>query len=302
MSDLLVSISNIFIDDILTWRDEVYLGALGGAGLHTLAGCRVWNEHLGIFACAGEDFRPYLPELHSMGIDTAGIQYNQAKTNRQWEIIQPGEVRVGVIRDPRIPKRQAIPDFGRLSAEYGSAAGYHILWQGGEQELFAMLENLRRRNPHAVIVYEPSIIDCDWGLPFFRHLFPFIDAFSPGLGESRQILGLENPELIVRRFLELGCRRVALRLGSEGSLAGDPYGDLYQVPAVEAKVVDVTGAGNAYCGGLLCGLVAGKPFRECLAMASVSAGFEIEQYGLCKFSNDLKKIRDLRFDEVWRII
>ena len=298
MSDFLVSISNIFIDDILTWRDEVFLGALGGAGLHALSGCRIWNDHLGIIACAGEDFRPFLTQLHAMGIDTAGIHYNQEKTNRQWEVFQPGEVRIGVIRDPRIPKRQAIPDFNQLSAHYGQAAGYHILWQGGEDDLFNVLKDIRQRNPQSVIVYEPSIIDCLWGVDFFQRLFHFVDAFSPGLSESRQILGMEEPEVIVKQFLQLGCRFVALRLGSRGSLAGDQSGNLYQVPAAEANVVDVTGAGNAYCGGLLCGLVAQRPVRECLAMASVSASFEIEQYGLSKDSKEKSEFCNSRYDKV----
>ena len=295
MSDFLASISNIFIDDILTWRDEVFLGALGGAGLHALSGCRIWNDHLGIIACAGEDFRPFLPQLHSMGIDTSGIQYNQEKTNRQWEVFQPGEVRIGVIRDPRIPKRQAVPDFGHLPAQYGQSAGYHILWQGGKGDLFNVLKDIRQRNPQAVIVYEPSIIDCLWGIDFFQRLFFFVDAFSPGLTESRQILGLEDPQLIVKQFLQLGCKLVALRLGSRGSLAGDQSGVLYRVPAAEARVVDVTGAGNAFCGGLLCGLVARRSLPECLAMASVSASFEIEQYGLCNFTTEKFLNRDNRF-------
>jgi len=302
MSDFLVSISNIFIDDILTWRDEVFLGALGGAGLHALSGCRIWENHLGIIACAGEDFRPYELQLHALGIDTAGIQYNQKKTNRQWEIFQPGEVRIGVLRDPSIPKLQASPDFNSLPAQYSQAAGYHILWQGQEQDLFKVLEEIRRRNPQTVIVYEPSIVDCLWGVDFFKRLFPYVDVFSPSIFESKQLLGIESAEAIVQRFLELGCRLVALRLGGIGSLAGDLKGNLYSVPAAEAKRVDVTGAGNAYCGGLLCGLVEAKPIPECLAMASVSASFEIEQYGLNKYSQENQSVRDTRFSKVLREI
>jgi len=300
VSGFLVSISNIFIDDILTWRDEVFLGALGGAGLHALSGCRIWENRLGIIACAGEDFRPYEPQLRALGIDTAGIQYNQKKTNRQWEVFQPGEVRIGVLRDPEIPKLQTVPDFNGLPVQYSQAAGFHILWQGKEQDLFHILGEIRQRNPHAVIVYEPSIVDCLWGVDFFKRLFPYVDVFSPSILESKQLLGVESPEVIVQRFLELGCRLVALRLGSRGSLAGDPKGNLYSVPAAEAKRVDVTGAGNAYCGGLLCGLVKAKPIPECLAMASVSASFEIEQYGLNGYSQKSQFVRDTRFSRVLR--
>jgi sugar/nucleoside kinase (ribokinase family) len=302
MDDFLVSISNIFIDDILTWKEEVYLGALGGAGLHALAGCRVWTRQLGIVASAGEDFLPFLRELQAMGIDPEGIQYDQAKSNRQWEIFQPGEIRVGVTRDPGIPKKQAFPKFDQLDKKYGHAAGYHLLWQGKERDLFALLEEIKQRNPNACIVYEPSIIDCQWGVDFFKRLFPYLEAFSPSASEGRQILKTDQPENIIQEFIRMGCKNVALRLGKDGSLAGTGSGRMVYVPAGHARVVDVTGAGNAYAGGLLSGLVQHRSIEESLAMASVSASFEIEQYGLCKFSDAMTPIRDSRFSQVLKKI
>lgn len=302
MIDFLVSISNIFIDDIITWKEDVVLGVLGGAGLHALAGCRVWNRHLGIVASVGEDFHPFLDELHELGIDTEGILYDQEKTNRQWEIFQPGEIRVGVIRDPRIPKNQAFPKFDQLNRKYGDAAGYHILWQGNERDLFSLLEDIKDRNPNACIVYEPSIIDCQWDVGFFKRLFPYINAFSPSGSESMQILKIDQPENIIQEFIGMGCKCIALRLGSDGSMAGLSSGRIINVPAAEAQVVDVTGAGNAYVGGLLCGLSMKKSIEESLAMASVSASFEIEQYGLCRFKDERIPVRDARFSCVFKNI
>ena len=112
------------------------------------------------------------------------------------------------------------------------------------------------------------------------------------------ILKIDQPEKIIGKFIEMGCKLVALRLGKEGSMAGTHLGKRYRVPAADARVVDVTGAGNAYVGGLLCGLSRHKPIEETLAMASVSASFEIEQYGLCKFGDGKKPIRDARFLQV----
>ena len=129
-------------------------------------------------------------------------------------------------------------------------------------------------------------------------IFPFIDGFSPSLSEAQSILHIESPSEIIREFLRLGCRAVALRMGELGSMGGDASGRLYHVPPAEARIVDVTGAGNAYAGGWLCGLAQHRPMPECLAMASVSASFEIEQYGLCRFSDEKIPIRDARLAQV----
>jgi sugar/nucleoside kinase (ribokinase family) len=300
--DFLVSVSNIFIDDVVTWKEEIQLGVMGGAGPHALAGCGVWNKNLGIVASVGEDFRHLLGDLHGLGIDTQGICFDQEKTNRQWEIFQPGEIRIGVRRDPRILFKQAAPKFDQLDRKYSQAAGYHILWQGAEKDLFVLLDEIKLRNPESCIVYEPAIQDCEKNLEYFQKLFARIDGFSPSASEGKSILNTDSPEEIIEKFIGMGCKWVALRLGSAGSMAGSRSGERYKIPAAEGKVVDVTGAGNAYAGGLLCGLSTRKSMKEVLAMASVSASFAIEQYGLCKFNDEMIPIRDKRFSQVMNAI
>jgi len=298
VTDFIVSIANIFIDDIVTWREEIHLSVTGGAGLHALSGCRVWNEQLGIVASVGKDVRPLLPELRKMGIDTQGLVFDQEKTNRAWQIFQPGDLRVEVMHDPSIPLRQAIPDFKKLPEQYLKAAGYHILWNGEDRQLFHLLEKIRWENPTSVIVLEPSPNDAGKPLDYFKSIFPLIDGFSPSLSEAQSILKINLPEEIIRSFLRLGCRAVALRLGSRGSLAGDLTGKTYRIPPADANVVDVTGASNAYAGGWLCSLIQHKPMPESLGMAAVSASFEIEQYGLGHYTDEKKPIRDARLTKV----
>jgi len=81
-------------------------------------------------------------------------------------------------------------------------------------------------------------------------------------------------------LLENGAVLVALRMGAEGSLIASREGDLFQVPAVPAeKVIDVTGAGNAFCGGWITGMVETGDLTVAARRAAVSASLAIEQYG-----------------------
>ena len=51
------------------------------------------------------------------------------------------------------------------------------------------------------------------------------------------------------------------------------------VEAARAKVVDTTGAGDAYAAGFLAGMAAGRGLAACGALGSLAAAAVIGQYG-----------------------
>lgn len=100
-------------------------------------------------------------------------------------------------------------------------------------------------------------------------------------------------EELAQRFLDLGLRRTCIirsgRLGAYVKQA-DSYAQSETtrrgtwIPAYyqnSDKVVDVTGAGNSFLGGLMAGLFLEKEdvLQACL-YGSVSSSYVIEQYGL----------------------
>lgn len=299
MVDFIVSISNIFIDDILTYDGEIQLNRLGGAGPHALAGCRVWHEkELGLIACAGSDFSEYIHLLKALNIDTSAIQYYEENTTSAWQLFQPGGVRVQVFKYPKMRVRAPDPVFSSLDIKYQLAKGYHILWNGTEQKLFQMLEWLRQNNPHAVIILEPAPADLDKKQEHFKRIFQYVDVFSPNMFESESITGLTAPKEILHTFIQWGCKNVSLRAGESGSFFGSRNQGAFFVPPAESEIVDQTGAGNAYVGGLVCGLSSKKSIQEALAMAAVSASFEMQQYGLNIFTSQQIPLRDERYQNV----
>jgi len=67
--------------------------------------------------------------------------------------------------------------------------------------------------------------------------------------------------------------------GELGSIISTQDGEI-NIPAVKPKiVVDPTGAGDAYRGGLISGLVQGKSIEYCARMGSVCASFAVECCG-----------------------
>ena len=69
-------------------------------------------------------------------------------------------------------------------------------------------------------------------------------------------------------------------MGAVGSLAYErASGRFLRVPAAPARVLDVTGAGNAYAGGMLVGWCESGSLEYAAACAAVSAALVIEQIG-----------------------
>jgi len=96
-----------------------------------------------------------------------------------------------------------------------------------------------------------------------------------------------------------GARCVALRMGGLGSIVAHKDGQRHHIGAVRiSQIVDQTGAGNTYCGGLLAGLIQGKGLDEAGAMAAVSASFCLEQVGVLDPMQVRITDRNRRYDHI----
>jgi len=286
------------IDDVIYSTEDMRFGNLGGASLHAIAGGRVWDRNFGVISSVGEDFNSYSTTLQSMDIDLQGIQILQKKTTRAWEVYQHGNRRVMVFQEPEIGIVQPVPNFESLPQKYRRAKGYHVLWNGDNQDLIKTLVWLRENNPDTVIALEPSRVNLQRSPEFYKQLFSLIDVFSPGISEINMTGAATDLEEIFAWFMEKGCKKLVVRMGSDGSVGAEKPDFFIQVPAVRTDVVDVTGAGNAYLGGLLSGLARRLPLKEAMSMGSVSAGIKLQTFGLCQFDETMIPQRDAYLHDV----
>ena len=93
---------------------------------------------------------------------------------------------------------------------------------------------------------------------------PHLDLFVPSFAEAEAISGERRPEAADAWLRARGVGTVAIKLGRDGCHVSG----LGHVPAPEVKVVDATGAGDAFAAGLLYGVVAGWPLERSAALAN----------------------------------
>lgn len=280
----IVTIGWLTIDDIVLHDGTCHFGSPGGGALYSAVGARFWNASVGLHAAAG---RPYAAmtrqEVARRGIDTQGIGNVEGNGLELWLLHESATDKQQL---PKLSSDSAIEmdrQRGPLPAAYADARGYHIAPQGPESSV---------ANAHAVsrpgtVVTMDLLSDSFIDATLYRDLafLGELTAFLPSEAEIRRIW---QPQSIAGWLVEHarthGCHMVA-KLGEEGSLVAEAgSGRLTRVPSVKVVAKDTTGAGDAYCGGFIAGLVAAKPIVECAAMATVSASYVVESTGALQTS------------------
>ena len=106
-----------------------------------------------------------------------------------------------------------------------------------------------------------------------RSFLPEVDFFLPSFDEARAITGKSTPAEIVQALRALGAAGVVgVKLGAEGCFIA-AGGKSRRVPVRRVrKVVDATGAGDAFVAGFLAGLLRGfDPFEAAKLGNAVAA-------------------------------
>ena len=284
----------------LDFADGRHIRALyGGNATYSAVGMHVWTESIGIVTSVGSSFpQREFDVLEEVGIDVSGVR--RRSSSREFEVhinydrdgkrlyeppkgvlgflqrFAPGVL--GLMAGPMwrslVPQAEDIPpayfqaDGAMVCAsEYGSQARIAEALRGKVRTMVLDPPPLVLR-PHGTI--PKGLVDLsipDVVLPSEQELF---DYFGDGVPLEEGAEGLKA----------LGARNVVVKLGERGSMVFDEAKATWRiVPIYKTNLVDPTGAGDAYGGGFLVGLVeTGDPLQAAL-YGTVSASFVIEGEG-----------------------
>ena len=125
----------------------------------------------------------------------------------------------------------------------------------------------------------PTVLDIDNVYEGAENLLPLIDFLISSATFPERMTGEPDLKLALKKLKEMtGSFFVAATLGVEGVLAyfHDEY--IYS-PAFPIKCADTTGAGDAFHGGFIYGLLAGCSVEETLRLANAVAGLKCRAVG-----------------------
>lgn len=295
----MVGIGAVFIDDIVLPNGVTYMARLGGGVVHALMGAALWGEKPGIVATVGQDLPEDSAKILQNNFDTRGLYTLPIPQIRAWQLFEEDGTRRELYRvKDTVPFiRGAQPE--HFTPAYSDCRGFYLT-QGfeGIRAWRKLLEGFILWEPLQQVMLPENRDTLRNTLQTHR-----IDLISPNLVEAQAIYDLAAPDDLVNAMLGDGAQQVALRMGEKGSLVADRDGRRTLIPAIKVpQIVDQTGAGNTYCGGLLWGLLTGKSLLHAAAIGTVSASFCIEQVGVLDPSVVDLTERDQRHQILLRLI
>jgi sugar/nucleoside kinase (ribokinase family) len=299
-------------DYALLSSGEARLHELGGSAVYAAAGARVWTNLVGLVARVGANYpADWLARLRDRGLDISGVKVlPEPQDTRAFyayvsleERVQTNPAahfaRVGLPMPPEMAGYTA-PDalpvnrdkFGPLSVrpgdvppDYLRALGFHFA--PDELVVHATLPVMMRHQGVGYITCDPS---AGYMQPAFaedvKNLVRGLDAFLPSEAEARAFFtppgGVAAGDLwqAAEAFGAMGAKIVVIKSGTHGQLVYDVEARRkWHVPAYPARAKDVTGVGDAYCGGFLAGLAQTHDPVEAAVRGAVSASIVIEGTG-----------------------
>ena len=113
--------------------------------------------------------------------------------------------------------------------------------------------------------------------------FSVVDYFTPNENEAEFYTGVKinnenDAKKSAKKLIEMGIKNVIITLGEKGLFYSNGKDEIY-LEASNVKVIDTTGAGDAFNGGFALALLKGKKIKECLEFANRVAGLSTTKLG-----------------------
>ncbi len=295
-------------DYCITHDERVRLGELGGNAAYAGAGAALWGQRVGLVSRVGSNYPSrWLEMLSKAGFDLQGVRIlPEPQDTRTFYAYRSPEERMDTnpayhfMRiEQQLPKE--LLDYRSSTEGQESTETFGPLAIRPE-DLPAVVDQARAAHlapadylTHSLVPFHlralgVSLISLDpsskYMQPQFTKRLPGliqdVDVFLPSEAEARAFFEPKPPDMweMAEALASMGCRYVVIKRGASGQIAYDrDSNQRWQIPAYPARVQDVTGAGDAYCGGFLVGLEQTGDVVEACLRGGVSASIAIEGIG-----------------------
>ena len=259
----------------------------GGSAANTAVGLANLGVKTGYIGKVADDAggRLLLKAFEDVGVNVDGIK--KASVGRSGSVMgfinHDGDRALYV--DPGV---NDLIDFNEIDLDYVSESTFlHLTSFVGERPLKTQIE-LAESLSDMKVTLDPGELYARRGWSMMRPLMERCFAVFPNENELRLLTGADSKEG-AKRLIETGVSIVAVKLGRRGCYVTDGV-KKYLIEPFKVKVVDTTGAGDAFCAGFLYGLVRNKPLKECGVLGNLVASRCITKIGA---REGLPKLRDL---------
>jgi len=272
---------------------------LGGSASHAAVAASFFGP-VKMIGVVGDDFpKKYVALYKKHRIDLTGLQIQDGKTFH-WA----GEYEVNMNN-----RRTLLTELGVFEKFTPHLPDPH------KQSAFVLLANIAPSLQHHVLdqMARPRFVVADtmdlWlniALEDLLRLLKRLDGFVLNDSEAHQLTQEDNVFAAMKKLHRLGPKYIIIKKGSHGSILSGPKGHFICPAYPLPNVVDPTGAGDSFVGGLMGYLSTARGgidtnIRRAMIYGSVLASFCCEGFGLNRTTRIKRADIDKRVAELERL-
>ena len=286
--DILIPIKELPVKGGCSFSSSVIINHGGGGGnaavaLHKLGFNITMISKLGkdIF---GDFIKKYFED---MGINTKHLYFSDYSTGLTVGLISPdGEKRWIAVRGDAADlhiKEKEINEIELLNFLYISGV---VVAEGKESRETAIKLAERVFKSGGKVFLDPNLRLPEWKISkeiknAFEHIFKYINVFIPNQKELQLLGEDENMKKSASNILQKGVQVIWVKKGNQGCsyFTKEKH---FQLPAHEIKVIDTSGAGDAFDAAIIYGTLSGFMPEKCGEFAISFAETTVQKIGTTK--------------------
>lgn len=260
---------------------ERLLHSVAGNAANNAVGSARLGLKTAIYANIGQDSggEEICKKLKKEGVDRRYIVRNEGMESNFSAVVSfKGERTIFVYHQPW---KYKLPDLDKTRWIYFTSLSDSFVDSNIVNEVVSLLQRTGVR-----LMYNPGTLQIKLGVKKTPQLLSLTEVFIVNRDEAVKILKVKTDtsiKILLKELVTLGPRMTVITDGKNGSFGFDGK-SFYKVHCFPSKVVEMTGAGDAYATGLLAALFYGKDLPEAMRWGAVNGasviGFTGAQEGL----------------------
>jgi sugar/nucleoside kinase (ribokinase family) len=254
---------------------------VGGAATYISLAASYFTDEVKLISVIGDDFdQDMLAKMEAKGISLEGLQVKEGEKSFFWS----GKYHYDLnTRDTLITELNVLEHFQPVVPASYQDGKYLMLGNLAPAVQMSVLDQLDTRPE--LVVLDTMNFWMDIAMDELKQVIAKCDVLSINDEEARQLTGEYSLVKAARQILTMGPSYLIIKKGEHGALLFHAN-EMFYAPALPIEdVIDPTGAGDTFAGGLL-GYVAAQGradfevMKSAVIAGSAMASFTVERFGV----------------------
>jgi sugar/nucleoside kinase (ribokinase family) len=277
----IVSVGHFSIDSIFLPDRNTPFVVLGGSVAYVSFAARRLDARVSVVSKVGSDFpAAYLWWLRQEKVDLSGVFRTESVQTTRFELKYDNDLSDRALRlKTRAPPIAVadLPDSLKAKVIHIGPIAGEIIYETAEK--LRGCSDILSFDPQGLVRNFDENGNVTLGSLMDKRILGLVDIYKSSSKEIQAVTGLSDIDSAIKAVHGYGAKIVIVTLGASGAMVS-VEDTIYKVPACKPeKIVDPTGAGDAFIGSFLAEYVNGEDCSWCSYVGSAAASLVVEGIG-----------------------